>query len=107
MANVYEDTLDRAVKWCRREYRKRRETEHYHTSHTATDVMEEADKKFGLDMCGVEGWCDECGQDGVSYLNAGDAYATTIVFHTWTERFYVRCYADSVETWERKFGRRE
>lgn len=104
MGQSDEDLLQKAVKWCRREYSKRRETEHCHCSHTAVEVMQEAEKKFDLGTFGVEGWGDECGRDGVSYLNSGDPYDTTIVFHTWTERFYVRCYADSVETWERKFG---
>jgi hypothetical protein len=104
MTSVYEDTLDRAVKWCRREYRKRRETEHCHESHTACDVLKEAESKFSLGTFGVEGWCDGGGREGVSYLNNGDSYDATICFHTWTERFYVQGWADSREMWDRKFG---
>lgn len=97
--------LTKARAWCRREYNRRREDEHCHPSHTASDVLKEADKRFGLGMCGVEGWCDEIGREGISYLNPGDTYDLTICFHSGQERFFISSWGDAYERWERQASR--
>lgn len=76
-----EEYLQRAIAWCRKEYKRRRQTEHCHCSHTAKDVLQECENVFpDLRMFGVEGFCDDTGQYGVTYLNTGDTYERTILF---------------------------
>lgn len=92
------DYLKRVVKWCREEYRNKRQLESCHPSHTAADVMREAEKRFlNLGTFGVEGWCDECGENGWQYLNTGDSYGITILFSSKSGRFRVGCWGDIAE----------
>lgn len=50
-----------------------------HVSHTADDLLHEANEKFELDFCcGTEGWSLGT-KSGVSYLNGGDSYTLTIM----------------------------
>jgi len=94
--------LERVRAFCKREYKKRRQTERCHTSHTACDVLKEAEKLFpDLGTFSVEGWCDDCGRDGISYLNAGDTYELTILFRSSSQRFFIDCWGDTYERWER------
>lgn len=95
--------LNRVVRWCRKQYTERRQTERHHPSHTADDVMEQAERVFpDLGTCGVEGWCSEDDRNGVSYLNAGDTYEQTIFFFSNTERFRVACFDDVARSQERQ-----
>jgi len=106
--NINGVDLQKIRRWCRAEYNKRRETEDCHPSHTASDVMQDAERKWpDLSTFGVEGWCDECGREGVSYLNTGDTYDLTICFHSGYERFSISSWGDAYEAWERKHGRRD
>lgn len=75
--------LERAFAYCRKEYKRSRQTEHCHESHTADDVMRECERLFpDLGTCGTEGFCSDDGAHGISYLNTGDTYALTIIFQT-------------------------
>ena len=92
------DYLKRAAKWCREQYKRKRQSESCHPSHTAADVMQDAEKRFpDLGTFGVEGWCDDYGRDGWQYLNAGDTYSLTVLFCSESERFSVGCWGDIVE----------
>jgi hypothetical protein len=96
------ETLRKARLWCARQFAKRY-TRNNHASHLASEILMEADKRFSLESFGDEGWCDDVGSDGVSYLNTGDSYTTTITCETShrSARFRVECYADAVERGER------
>ncbi len=48
----------------------------YHPPGRDLLIMYAADELLGT--CGVEGWADEDGRDGVSYCNAGDTYDATL-----------------------------
>lgn len=74
-------TLETAINWCRQEYARRRQDEHCHCSHTAAEVMRDAEKRFNLGTFGVEGF-SLSPDSGVQYLNAGDTYARTILFRS-------------------------
>jgi len=90
--------LTRAIAYCRKEYRKRREHEHCHTSHTASDVMGECERLFpDLGTFGVEGFCDDIGNHGVSYLNTGDTYGRTIIFRSESQRWSLGDWGSIVE----------
>jgi len=87
--------LRQVVQWCRLRYEDLREAERCHPSFTADDVLQQAQRMFpDLGTCGVEGWCDDDGRNGVSYLNAGDTYEQTVFFFSRTERFRVTCIGD-------------
>jgi len=100
-----EEYLKRVAKYCRTKYAVMRTTQRYHCSHTANDVLKLADALFiDLGTFGVEGFSDECGRDGIQYLNTGDTYELTIAFRSRSERFYLttlECIASVVERWER------
>lgn len=94
-----EKKLQRARRWCAREFAKRRKP-YEHASFVASEVLKEAEERFELGTFGVEGFTlDEGGREGVSYLNAGDSYALTLCVRTdlSTARFGVRCWASYVE----------
>jgi hypothetical protein len=92
------DYLKRVAKWCREQYKRQRQTESCHPSHTADEVMRDAEKRFtDLGTFGVEGWCDDCGRGGWQYLNAGDPYSLTLLFSSKSERFSVGCWGDIAE----------
>lgn len=95
-----EDYLKKALAYCRKEFKRRRDEHPYqpHNSHTASDVMEEAERLFpDLGTFGVEGFCDDVGNHGVSYLNAGDPYAQTIIFRSNSGRFSIGDWGSIVE----------
>ena len=70
-----------------------------HASFAACEALKWAASKAGFVHCGVEGICDEVGTNGVSYLNTGDTYNTTVLATTgrYSVRFWIGCYADAVE----------
>jgi len=97
-----EQYLHRALAYCKREFKRRRDGKRYppHASHDASDVMRDCEKLFpDLGTFGVEGFCDDIGDYGVSYLNTGDPYNQTILFCTTprAERWSVGCWGDIVE----------
>ena len=108
-----EDYLKRVARWIRKAYKAGRiidQADHgsYHPSHTATRVMLDAQIEFSdLGSFGVEGWCDDIGRDGFSYLNMGETYELTILFDSKTERFTVGTWGDTYERWERSNGHRD
>jgi hypothetical protein len=70
--------LDDAMRWCVKQMHERR-VPGQHPSHMLSTILKEADAKFALDSFGVEGFCSPSGDNGVSYLNMGDSYSTTLV----------------------------
>ncbi len=48
----------------------------YHEPGRDLLILYAADELLGT--CGIEGWADEDGRDGVSYCNAGDTYDATL-----------------------------
>lgn len=93
-----EEYLAKMLAYCKREYKRRREIEVCHCSHTASDVMQECERLFpDSGTFGVEGFCDHCGNHGVSYLNTGDTYGRTILFQSNSGRWSVGCWGDIVE----------
>jgi len=94
-----DDYLKRAIAFCRKEYRKRRQEEYCHCSHTANDVMRECERLFpDLGTFGTEGFCDNIGNHGVSYLSTGDAYDRTIIFRSNSERWSIGDWGSIVES---------
>lgn len=89
------ENLKKARAWCARQYAKRRRN-YEHPSHVADEILREAAERFDLGTFGVEGWSDDSGRKGVSYLNAGDSYAMTIVCLTdvGSCQFRIGCWAD-------------
>lgn len=58
-----------------------------------------------LEGHGIDGWVDpRAVRFGVSYVNTGDAYATTILLDSETEAFVVASYGDYLEAWEERKG---
>jgi hypothetical protein len=51
---------------------------------------------LGFEHYGVEGFCDECGSRGVTYLNTGDTYIPTV--YAVTGRYNVRYYVGTQES---------
>jgi len=74
-----------------------------HPSHDAGKALEKAAAKTGWPHhFGVEGFCDEVGNRGVTYLNAGDTYDLTICAITtgwpWSDcRFVLSSWGAIVE----------
>lgn len=95
--------MRKARAYAARQYRKLREDYRYsgHPSHAASEAIRLAGERFKLGY-GCEGFCWNCGRDGISYLNMGDTYATTIVFDSRTEQFRIGCWGDCVERLERE-----
>ncbi len=93
-------TWDQIRAYARRKFNALRESQDCHNSHTATEALEATDKYFELGH-GVEGFCDQSsGSHGVTYINMGDTYATTILFESDSERFTVGSWGDIVERHE-------
>jgi hypothetical protein len=90
----------------RRYYNRLREQSEYRYSHcsfAARDAIDRAGKEVGIGY-GCEGFCLDVGhygEHGVSYLNMGDTYDTTVLFDTRNRRFFVSSYGDYVERLER------
>ena len=95
-------TVKKARLFAYRTYKQLRDDYRYsgHPSHAASEAIRLAGIKFGIGY-GCEGFCWDCGRDGISYLNMGDTYATTVLFDSRTGRFTVSCYGDIVEQLER------
>jgi hypothetical protein len=73
------ENLEKALNWLNENKNELiNATKSYHASHTAYEMLEEVNKKFELDYCGIEGWSAENGNKGVNYLNGGDPYVPTI-----------------------------
>lgn len=92
--------LTKARNWCARQFSKRRPDRYNeHPSHLASEILGEAETKYFLGTSGVEGFCDEVGASGLSYLNAGDTYAQTIICRTTrnSARFSVGDWGSIVE----------
>lgn len=95
------ENLEKALRWCRREYSKRRDTAS-HASHLASAILEEVESRFDLKTYGVEGFCDEVGDKGVTYLNTGDSYGQTLLAITsrYSCTFKIGCWADYADICE-------
>lgn len=96
------DTIRKARAWASKYYHSRKaspEWRGYHPSHLASEAIRETGKRFGIGY-GCEGLSIDDGREGISYLNMGDTYDTTIIFDSRTERFSVGCYGDVVEKLE-------
>jgi hypothetical protein len=76
------EMLRRARTWCARQFSARYSWRDGHASHLACQILREADEKFALESFGDEGFCDEIGSEGVSYLNMGDTYTLTLCVET-------------------------
>ncbi len=88
-------------RWTRRKYNELRESGYYsgHCSHAASEALNQASAHFQFGA-GADGWCDECGREGWSYINTGDSYDTTILFSSESERFVISCVGDVLESLE-------
>lgn len=66
-----------------------------HPSHAAAQALEDTADHFNLSY-EVEGFCSGNGNSGVTYLNTGNSYDTTIYVLTtrWTARVCRGCIAD-------------
>ena len=85
----------RIRRWCRNYYNGL--DPYYHSSYRATQAINAAGEHFDVGH-GAEGFCNQSnGQDGITYLNMGDPYITTILFSSNTERFSVGCWGNIVE----------
>ena len=93
-----EHYVKRALAWCKKDYAKCRAGNgvdgsydiYCHCSHTANGVLNACEDLFvDLGTFGTEGFCDDIGSDGVSYLNTGEAYDLTIAFRSGSERWYL------------------
>jgi len=87
--------LERARNWTRKRFNALREGERCHPSHHAAQAMKEAEKRYQLETFGVEGDCTENGGIDIIYLNTGDTYALTIVYHD--NKFKLTSWGDIVE----------
>lgn len=92
------ETLRKARAYARRKFTELREDYRYsgHSSHAASKAIELAGEKFDIGH-GCEGVCWNCGREGLSYLNMGDTYDTTILFDSRTEQFRLGSWGDFVE----------
>jgi hypothetical protein len=86
--------------------KERMENPHSHNSHAAQTALMEAAKILDLDgymTFGVEGVCipdnayTERGSRSMSYLNAGDTYALTLIWDQAKEEFEITTYGDWYE----------
>lgn len=95
------DPIVKARRFASDYYRKHKEDHRgSHPSHLATEAIQRAGEKFGVGY-GAEGFCWDCGRDGITYLNMGDTYAYTVLFDSRTEQFRTGCLGDVVERLER------
>lgn len=99
------ETLRKARQYAQREFVKLSEDYRYqgHSSHAATKAIELAGEKFDIGY-GCEGFCWNCGRDGISYLNMGDPYELTIMFDSRKDRFWIGCYGDFIERHGERLG---
>lgn len=93
---VYWESIRR---WVRQKYNALRETQQFsgaHPSHAASEALRLASAHFEIGH-GSEGFCDDVGRHGYSYINTGDPYETTVLFDSESERFSVGNWGDIVE----------
>jgi hypothetical protein len=87
---------EKARKHARDYYRKN----YYHPSGRAAELaLESAAKKYGIDHSGIEGWALGM-HSGVSYLNMGDTYETTLFAITrdrYDVQFKATCLGDLLD----------
>lgn len=76
-----------------------------HASFNASEALEYAEALHGSPTFGVEGSCWTM-HDGISYLNTGDTYETTVyaLTHRYDARFYVGSWGDYVERHPSRFN---
>ena len=105
MTMTAQSQLNAARRFARNRFNYHREHEHAncHESFAASAALQDTADKFpellgGLD---VEGWCDDGGREGVSYINSGDSYDLTLFYRGYQDRFVWSTYADEIEAWER------
>src|SRR5688572_1931051 len=102
MPRVQADQVVRARRFASDYYRKHRdEFQGSHPSHLASKAIKAAGEKYGIGY-GPEGFCWNCGREGITYLNMGDTYEYTVLFDSRTERFSTGCYGDVIERLERE-----
>ena len=99
------DTLRKARRYAQRQFVKLREDYRYsgHSSHAASKAIELAGEKYSIGY-GCEGFCWNCGRDGISYLNMGDSYLSTIMFDSRNNRFFIGCTGDFLERYAERLG---
>jgi hypothetical protein len=90
------------LKEIRTKYNKARQNESCHNSHTASRVMREVAESHGVGY-GIEGFCDDVGRHGISYINMGDTYDTTIIFRSESERFSIGDWGSIVERYPSRY----
>lgn len=109
------ETWRKALRWVKKEWRKRWPEAHGHPSHLAGKILAEAEEKFELGTFGVEGFCgQEWGdfREGVSYLNIGETYDMTIThqafqnFGGYRNTFRLESWGDAYERFERRMDRK-
>ena len=95
-----DDFWEKALKFAKAEYKKFRQHDTRHPSHTASMVLSVTERCFPeLKTHGVEGFTfDACGRGGLTYLNTGDSYGTTILFDSRSERMWLGSWGDFVES---------
>ena len=84
LSKPYTDRLPAALKYAKKVYNRiREERPREHPSFAAEEALQEADEKFHLEMCGVEGDCEMNGEGhfDILYLNTGDTYAATLCYY--------------------------
>lgn len=102
-ATINNVDLNKALAWCRKRYndlRTNTEFGRWHPSHAAARALEDTAKHYpdlGAGTLGTEGWSDECGRNGITYLNTGDTYDLTLCFDSRSERFLISSWGDLAE----------
>lgn len=113
-----EEIWDKALKVAKREFRRLKREDPYgthHPSHHASDALLKAEEylrrngeggTFGVESANIpdssDGWMDRNAR-GMYYLNAGDTYATTIIWDDTTEVFSIGCWGDWQEEAEQEY----
>lgn len=99
--NVEMETLKKARAYARRHYDRLRKDRNWqgHAGHAAAEALRLTEEEFDLGTFGVEGFCDQAGEAGFSYLNTGDTYALTVGVYTDYRhaRFVLRSWGDVAE----------
>ena len=94
-----EETLRKALRYVRAQYKLLREDDDSHESFAATEAINLAGKRFEIGH-GAEGFSFDGGREGITYLNMGDTYDGTLVFDSREERFEISTYGDKIEQLE-------
>lgn len=91
------EQLKACAKSARLRFKELRSFATHHVSFSAEEALEYAAELWGIDHFGVEGFCDDCGRHGITYLNMGDTYSTTILFYSESSTFRIGTWGDIVE----------